>query len=545
MPRLTPSLTVAALLVATASAAAGERQRLTLLHTSDLHGAVLATDDVTGNRAAGSLAQVATLVAAVRAKVSHPVLVLDSGDAIQGSPLELFGHVRWGEPSPTIAAMNRVGYAAMAVGNHELNFGLEVLRRAERQAAFPFLSASILDHTSGEPAFRPFLVVKAGEVRVGVLGLTTPAIPGWELPEHYRGLTFEAPDQVARRWLAELEPLCDLVVVLAHTGFERDPSSGGEDPAANPAEDFAWRLAHLPGVDLLLTGHAHRSIPPRRLGEAIVSQPGARARLVTRIDLELERSGPGWRIASFAGENLPTGDLDPDRVLSASLEPLHARVAATLDAPVGAVTAPIAVTGCRLADCAALDLVHAVQLEVSGAELSLAAVISDRTPELAAGPVSWRWVHGFYVYPNSLVAVRLTGDQVKDVLEHAARYYDGLDCGAGGCVLVGDPAIPHYDVDSLAGLAYRVDPTRAEGERIRDLERDGEPVRGDAVFTMVINSYRAAGGGGFPHLARAPVVWRTSEEMTELIGDYLRRHAPLTPTADNNWRVAPDLAGER
>jgi len=522
-------------------------QRLTLLHTSDLHGAVLPVDDVTNRPARGSLAQVATLVAAVRSEVDQPVLVLDSGDAIQGTPFELFAHVRWGEPSPTIGAMNRVGYAAMAVGNHEFNFGLEVLRRGERQATFPMLSATVIDRATGEPAFPPFVVLEAGAVRVGVLGLTTPAIPGWEMPEHYRGLDFLTPETALARWLPVLRTRCDLVVVLAHTGFERDVETGEPAAGADPFEDSAWRLAHTPGVDLLLTGHTHRSIPPRRLGEAIVAQPGSRARFVTRVDLELERGPEGWRIARFEGANLPTADLPADAGVTAPLADLHARLTRALDTPVGSVSAPLSVAGCRVADCAALDLIHAAQLEASGAEASLAATLSPRTPDLPAGPVTWRWVHGLYVYPNSLVAVRLTGAQVRDLLEHAARYHDGLDCsGEGvGCTLLTDPAIPLYDVDSMAGVSYRVDPTRPEGERVRDLTREGLPLADDEVLTVVVNNYRAAGGGGYPHLAEAEVIWRDPCQMTEVLGEFLTRHDPYPAVADGNWRLAPDVVTER
>lgn len=540
-----------ALLLAAASAATCDSpvatQRLTVLHTSDLHGAVLPVDDTTNRPARGSLAQVATLAAAVRAEVDHPVLVFDSGDAIQGSALELFGHVRWGEPSPTVSAMNRVGYAAMAIGNHEFNFGLEVLRRAERLATFPMLSATVLDRATGEPAFPPFVVLEAGAVRVGVLGLTTPAIPGWEQPEHYRGLDFETPERALARWLPVLRARCDLVVVLAHTGFDRDLETGEPRAGADPFEDSAWALAHTPGVDLLLTGHTHRRISPRRLGAAIVAQPGSRARFVTRVDLDLERGPEGWRVARFEGANLPTADLAADAGVTGPLADLHARLTTHLDSVVGTVSAPLSVAACRVGDCAALDLIHAAQLEVSGAEASLAAVLSPRAPDLPAGPVTWRWVHALYVYPNSLVAVRLTGAQVKDLLEHSARYHDGLDCSAagGGCTLLTDPAIPVYNVDTMAGVSYRVDPTRPEGERVRELSRGGQPLADDAVLTVVLNNYRAAGGGGYPHLAQAEVVWRDPRQMTELLGEFLQRRDPYPAVADGNWRVAPDVVAER
>jgi 2',3'-cyclic-nucleotide 2'-phosphodiesterase/3'-nucleotidase len=548
LERTVAAIAVVTLVVAGTFASAGETDtaELTVLHTSDLHGAVLPFNDF-ANRPSdrGSLAQVATMVKAVRAGAGHPVLLLDSGDTLQGSPLEQFVHVRWGEPSPTIDAMNRIGYQAMAVGNHEFNFGLGVLRRAEAQARFPFLSANIVHGGTDEPAFPPYLVIDTGAVRVGVLGLTTPNIPGWEKPENYAGLRFQPMDAAARRWVPVLrgQEGCDLVVVLAHTGFELDPENG--EPNGTAHENFISRLTEVPGIDLLLTGHTHDDMPPRLVNGVIVSQPASRAQVLTRIDLELIRDNSGWRIKSWEGVNLPSGAAaaDPEIVEANTLA--HQRLSEALDGPVGEVTAEVRVENCRIEDCAAVDLLHAVQLEASGAQLSLAALLNAHAPPLAAGPVSWRWIHAFYVYPNTLVAVRLTGAQVRDVLEHAARFYDGLVCPAeGGCTVLTDGAIPDYNVDTMAGVTYRIDPTRPEGSRIRDLRFEGLPIEAEASFTVACNSYRSAGGGLFPHLAEAEVGWRSSEEMTDLIGDYLMTHRPWRPAVDDNWNIGRDITGE-
>ncbi len=548
-----PALIVAALLAAAtstglqpAAAEQPERQTVTILHTSDIHGSVLPFDDVRDRPAEGSLARVATTVERVRAEVDHPVLVLDSGDAIQGTPLEQFPHVRWSEPSPTIAAMNRIGYDAMAVGNHEFNFSLAVLRRAERQAEFPFLSANTVEAATGRPAFPTHVVVTAGPVRIGIVGLVTPNIPAWERPEHIPGLSFRPMDEVADELAATLraDEGCDLVVVLAHTGFE--PDADNPKAWAADSENFGRRLAAVPGIDVLLTGHTHRDIAPFESGGVIVSQPSARARAVTRLDLTFEPSESGWRLADWSGRNLDLTIVPPDDDFVGGFAALHERVVAALDAPVGRVTAAVSVAGCRLADCAALDLIHAVQLEASGADLSLASLLSDRTPDLPPGPVTWRWIHGLYVYPNTLVKVETTGAEVRDILEHAARYYRALECETGaGCTVLTDPDIPSYNVDTMAGVSYRVDPTQPPGNRIQDVSIDGRPVGDDAVFTLVCNNYRAAGGGGYPHLAAADPVWQSSAEVTDLIGNFIAGAGTWQPEADGNWRLGPAIRAER
>ncbi|MDX2437643.1 MAG: bifunctional UDP-sugar hydrolase/5'-nucleotidase [Acidobacteriota bacterium] len=529
-----------------AMAAEPDSVALTILHTSDLHGAVLPFNDY-ANRPSqrGSLAQVATMVDEIRAEAGHPVLLFDSGDTLQGSSFEQFVHVRWGEASPTIDTMNRIGYEAMAVGNHEFNFGLEVLRRAEAQARFPFLSANSLRVGTDEPAFPPYLVIEVGALRIGVLGLTTPNVPGWEKPENYAGLEFQPMDEAARKWVPILREKenCDLVVVLAHTGLEVDTETGTPNGTAH--ENFTSRLTGVPGIDLLLTGHTHKDIPPRLVNGVIVSQPRARAQLLTRIDLQLIHGSSGWKIESWEGRNDPSGPVAADAEIVQANALAHQRLAETLDGPVGEVTAEVRVDDCRIEDCAAIDLLHAVQLEASSAQLSLAALLNAHAPPLAPGPVNWRWIHAFYVYPNTLVAVRLTGAQVRDVLEHAARFYDGLECAAdNGCTVITDAAIPDYNVDTMAGVTYRVDPTRPEGSRIRDLRFDGLPIDPEATFTVACNSYRASGGGLFPHLAEAEVVWRSSAEMADLIGDYLMTHQPWQPTVDDNWHIGRDVTAE-
>jgi 2',3'-cyclic-nucleotide 2'-phosphodiesterase/3'-nucleotidase len=516
--------------------------RLTILHTSDLHGTVLPFDDFTDRPSTrGSLVQVATIVDRVRAEAGHPVLVLDSGDTIQGTPFEQFVGVRWGGASPTITAMNEIGYDAMAVGNHEFNFGLEVLRRAEALATFPMLSANTLAEATGKPAFAPYTVLERDGVRIGLLGLVTPNVPAWEKPANYQGLTFEPMDEAARRWVPVLrdDMECDLVVVLAHTGFEYD----SDNPDADP-ENYLGRLAAVPGIDLVLSGHTHTDMPPEEIGGAIVSQPWARARRLTRIDLELTRDESGWRITRWEGSNLPTGGDQPDAELVDLFSGDHTRVREALDGPIGEVTSTVSADRCRLEDCALLDFLHEVQLEASGADLSLASLLAYSTPELEPGPVTWRWIHSFYVYPNTLAAVRLSGAQIRDILEHTARYYDGLECDEDGCTVLGDPDIPHYNVDGMSGLSYRIDPTRPEGSRIRDIRYRGGELDLEATFTVACNSYRTAGGGNFPHLADAELVWWSSEEITALMGSYLERHGPWRPSADGNWWIGRDLVGE-
>jgi len=523
---------VGALVLVGGTAWGQERTTLTVLFTSDVHAHVLPYDDLRGRPANGSLAQVASLVARLR-RANPQTVVLDGGDAIEGTPLGYYAIAATGAAGhdPTVAAMNLVNYDAAVLGNHEFNFGLDVLRCSLVQSTFPWLAANLSGREQASLPFRDELVVERGGVRVGILGLTNPNVPHWDPPSHWAGLNFDDPVSVAIARVADLRRRADVVIVVAHTGFERDLDT--DVPNDTGSENYADRLAHLPGIDLLLTGHTHRNIPPRLVGTTVVAQPGRWAEFVTRVDLDLGRDGGAWKVTGWQGENLPTVGEAPDPAVVAAVAEDEARTRAELARPLGELTAPLGLASLPIGDDPAVDLIHAVQLEASGAQLSLAAPLSGRV-EFSAGPITARLAHALYPYPNTLVVVRLTGSQLKDVLEHAVRGWTGVECD-GGYALRRDPDLPPYNYDTLEGGTYLVDPEAPVGHRIRGLRVNGVPVRPDDTFTIAVNSYRAAGGGEYPHLATAPRVRAIDRPMVDLITEYIARHGKITPAADDNW----------
>jgi len=202
----------------------------------------------------------------------------------------------------------------------------------------------------------------------------------------------------------------------------------------------------------------------------------------------------------------------------------------------------ISVHSCRLRDCAALDLIHRVQLEESGAEISMASLLSSRTPDLEVGPITRSWVSSLYTYANSLRMVSVNGQELLDIMEYAARYYAGLDCsGEGPCRLETNPDVRAYNVDSFEGISYRIDPTTPEGHRVWNVRWKGETLDLHRQFTLVCNNYRAVGGGGFPHLKEKKILWRSSRLMADLIADFLNSKDLWDADSDDNWVLAPRL----
>ena len=528
------------MLAGAATAAAAQERRLTVLFTSDVHARVLPFDDVRERPARGSLAQVASLVARVRTENARTV-VLDGGDAIQGTPLSHYAFVGAGADGndPTIAAMNLIGYDAATIGNHEFNYGLDVLRRSLGQSRFPWLAANVGGARDASLPIRGEVVLERGGVAVGVIGLTSPNVPHWDPADHWKGLTFADPVAVAAERIRALRPRVDVLVVVLHAGFERDPATGAADDTEH--ENFGWRLAQLEGIDLLLTGHTHHDIPPQRLGRTWIAQPGRWAELVTRFDLTLARSGRRWKVTATSGANLKVDGELADSTVIALARAAHERTVAELARPLGELTAPLAVSSLPMGDDAALDLIHAVQLAATGAQLSLAAPLGGRAP-FPAGPLTPRHAHALYPYPNTLLVVKVTGSQLRDVLEHAVRGWQSLECGgeAGGG-LRREPGLPSYNYDTLEGATYFVDPTARPGARVRGLRFAGRPVAPDEEFTLEINSYRGAGGGRYPHLPSAPRVREIGRPMVELLVEYFAAHPRLTPAATDNWSFTVPL----
>src|SRR5512143_2260066 len=530
-----------------AAAAPADTARVTVLHTTDLHGALTAYDYAADRPAARGLVRVASLVGAARAE-GAPVLLLDGGDAVSGGALETwYWHGDRARPEPMMTAMTRLGYDAMAVGNHELAWGPDGAARARRDAGFPWLAANLV-RGDGTPAFGTSLVKVLGGVRVGVVGLATPALPALVDSADMAGLRVLDPVETARaevRRLREAEH-CDVVVVLAHTGLEKDPVTLAARQGDTPGENVGYRLAsEVPGVDVLVLGHTHVVVPSAQVGATLVTQAGRNGEALGRVDLVLARTGPGqpWRLVSRRARVTAVTDSVPaDAALEAFAAPYHEAAQAGLGEVIGTAAQDIGSPHGRLADGPLWDLVHAAQLEATGADVSLAA-LSDPAAVIRKGPVTVRDALRAYPYDNTLAVVELTGDQLRQVLERSARAFEGYAFeyeGAPPPLLKG--SFPGYNLDAAQGVTYEVDLTRPEGGRIVNLFWHGQPLGPDQKLKVAVSSYRLAGGGGYEEIAGAPRLSVRGPEVRQALVDHIRRAGTLQAASDRNWRLLPDYA---
>ena len=526
------ALTLAAALESPAGA---EEARVILLHTTDLHGALTPWDYLTDRPATRGLTKIASMVRAIREE-GPPTLLLDAGDCIQGG-IEFGRAGQRPGPDPMMAAMSRMGYDAMALGNHEFDFGLSELEQARKAATFPWLSANIVRETDGQPAFAASWIGAPGGVRVGVVGITTPAIPFLADSGNASGLRVLPPLESARREVERLRSSgrCDVVVLLAHTGLERDPETGTERAGGAPSENWGYRLAtEVPGADVVILGHSHAIVPSARLGGALVTQAGKWAQALGRVDLTLTRGSANerWKLASSTAQVIAVTDSIPeDDEIAAIAKPYHEASRASLGDVVCSASREIGAPRGRLDDGPLWELIQRAQLSASGADVSL-ATLADPSARFGPGPVTRRDLLRAIVYENRLTVLEMTGEQLRQTLELSARALRGRSDESAR------PPAPSPDFYAAEGVSYEVDLTRPPGERVANLAFQGAPLAPGRRLRVAVNDYQANGGGGYDSLRSMPRVWRSAGTIPEILADYVRGKT-LDGAFTRNWTVLP------
>jgi 2',3'-cyclic-nucleotide 2'-phosphodiesterase/3'-nucleotidase len=548
-------------LFAVSLCACAKQVTITVLATTDLHGNLLPYDYFTAHPAARGLAGIATHIAAARAANPNNLLI-ECGDTIQGSPLEyvwqyyvrgdhlpLDLHFDGAPPrgDPMIAAMNALHYDAMTLGNHEFNYGLKNLEDARSQAHFPWLSANTrVEAGAGTQPFAPYLIKEIAGVKIAIIGITTPLIPSWETPEHYRGLTFDDGVTAVRSALADLRAKHhpDLVLVAAHSGLDRDLKTGavrGDDSRENMVYEIAEQV---PGIDAIIFGHTHSQLADYRVNGVLLMQPKNWGGSLGRMDFTLDDSSGHWTVASKSSRLIPlNADTPVDPAIAAIAAPYHALAERYLNTRISESPGALDAAYARVEDTALLDAVQRVQLESAHADVSFASSFNPRA-RIDKGPVTVRQIAALYVYDNQLYAIEGTGRMVREALENAARYF--LTCPDEACArgpLINSQVIG-YNYDMAAGVEYEIDLTRSAGDRIRNLRFHGQPLADDQKLRIAVNNYRAAGSAGYTMFRDAKVVWRSPEEIRDLLIRYYTEHKQFPAGPDNNWRIVPEAARE-
>lgn len=540
-------------------------EHLIIVQTSDIHGAIFPYDFTLDSASQGSLAQVHQLVDSLRRNHPGALILLDNGDLIQGDPSShYYNFIQTDSIHLFSRALNFMGYDAATMGNHDLEGGHAVYDRMVAASQFPWLGANILRTSDSIPYFKPYHILQRGDLKVAVLGLITPQVPQWLPSFLYEGMYFDDMVASAQKWadIIERDEQPDILIGLFHAGV--DTSAKGHIAFAEHAS--AAVAAKVAGFDLILAGHDHRGwnirVPGPEGDSVLILAPASRGRDVVVAELEIQRKNKQiiskrWNARRVSIEGIPPNPAFMKQ-FEADYENIRSYVADTL----AWLQQPLPFQPALFGPSAAVDLIHKVQLDASGAQISFAASMSYEG-SLAAGPVCVRDLFRIYRYENYLYVMELSGQEVDQFLEYAcgrwyAQMYTAEDDllqyqydGAGNISRRGKyPATvePFYNYSTAAGIRYTVDVRRPAGDRVEILSfENGDPFRADARYRVAINSYRAHGGGG--HLTQGSgivrdslpgrIVWSSDSEIRSLMAAWFRKTAKVHPKARGNWSVVP------
>jgi len=433
--------------------------------------------------------------------------------------------------------MNALGFSAMALGNHDFNWGLDVLRGVEKQAKFPFLSANTIIAKGGKGAFTPWTKVNVGGATVIIVGFTTPGIPRWEEPENFAGMAFQDIVESAKVLIPRLreKEKADVIIVTMHSGLGSLPGQTGD-------ENCALRLAdQVPGIDLILTGHTHMPISSQQKGVPIL-QAASHGRALAVVDLSLQKIQGRWRVAASQGRLLePTADTPQDPQVLELTDSLRTATETYLNTAATNLLTDLDGRWCRLEDTPLAQLLHTVQRQATGAQLSAVSWTSARI-FIPAGPTSIRQFYSLQPFENQVARIRITGKQLRLYMEFAARAYNFSHEPE-----LFNNAVAFYDVDQIDGCAYALDLSQPAGKRVRNLSFQGQPVRDEQAFSLALSTYRLRGGGGY--MAAIGFVGQpeliTPQLARNLLLSYVLDHPNLALAPVHAWRTIPALDRER
>ena len=566
------------------------RTRITVLGSTDTHGHVYNWDyyndreyDDAAHNDVG-LAKIATLVQAMREERGRAnTLTLDAGDTIQGTPLTYYYAAidpitAPGAPKhPMAVAMNAIGYDAACLGNHEFNYGVPLLRKFQSQLHHPLLGANALDWNTRRPAFDPFVIKKVRVhdcrthghrpgpscvVRVGIVGFVTPGCAIWDKANLDGKIAFNGIVEQAKTVIPQVKRAgADVVVVACHSGDDGSSSYG--DALPWPENASSQLAEQVPDIDAILVGHAHLEIPMhtrvnQQTGKTVLlCEPYYWGMRLAVMDLDLVHRHGRWQVESASSTLLNSNTVEADPDVLALTAKAHEDVRDYVNSVIGTSTTAMSAATSRYEDTAAMDFINYVQADAvkkaSGTALPVLSIVApfNRLAGIPQGNVTVRDIAGLYIYDNTLIGIQLTGADLRSYLEYSARYFNQVtsagplkpDDVTNAKTSTAPNGTPDYNYDIVAGLdaplRYDLDLGQPVGSRVKNLTYGGQPVSDGDQFVVAINNYRQSGGGGFPAVKTAPVVWNAQVPITQLLIQWVTDHKSIDPSAfaSDDWRL--------
>lgn len=588
----------------TSAVSEARRLKLRLLETSDIHTAIMNYDyfqDTSTDQF--GLVRTASLIRQAQEEVTNSML-FDNGDLLQGNPMgDYIARVdqlkEEGDIHPAYKAMNLLDYDAGNIGNHEFNFGLEFLERSLEGAAFPYVNANVyVDDHDNDPNndvnyFTPYVILdrtfvdEAGEeveMKVGVIGFVPPQIMQWDRSNLEGKVIAKDIVETAETFVPQMKDEgADLIIAIPHSGMGGTENGGNE-------ENAAWLLSQVEGINAILFGHAHVVFPGPSFDDqegidnekgtingVPAVEPGYWGNHLGMIDMTLEQRDGEWILVDSQSKVLPIVEnvdgemiplVDSDQEIVDAVAEDHEATLEYIRGPVGTTAAPINSYFALVQDDPSIQLVTNaqkwyVEKHIQGTELDGIPVLSAGAPfkaggsnpsnytNIPEGTIAIKNVADLYVFPNTLKAVKLNGDQVREWLERSAGQFNQIDVTSTEEQSIINTNFPTYLYDVIDGVSYQIDLTQPsrynlDGElvnpdahRIVNLTYEGEPVTAEMEFLVATNNYRAGGGGRFPNLDGSNIVVDSPDETRQIIIDYIQTQGEFNPSADGNWSFKP------
>ena len=532
---------------------------LNIYVTTDLHGMLLPFDNTEGKATDHSLANLAGLV---ESEGSDNTILLDNGDIIQGDPLAYYYNFVDTTRQHVVAdILNYLKYDAATAGNHDIEAGHTVYDRLRREYSFPMLAANAIDIKTGEPYFEPYTVIRKKGMKIVVFGLITPSVPNW-LPESlYAGIRFEDMIKTADKWMPVMEKENpDLIVGLFHSGMG-DENDLGDDENSSIAV-----AANVPGFDLIFCGHDHRQDVKEIVNTAgekvLLLDGGSRAEVLMHANISPGKKTEGDGKHEITGRLIEMNTLQASPAFIKKYKSVSDTLKDYTAEVIGRSNATATTRDSFFGPSAFVDLIHRIQLDISGADISLAAPLSF-DEQISKGDVRIRDMFRLYRFENFLYTVKMTGREVDLHLEHSyGLWYETMNNRKDYLLRYrytesGEPVMVNgtmrlrsasYNFDSAMGIRYTVDVTKPQGQRVTITSMsDGSLFNPDSTYNVAVNSYRASGGGG--HFAAAGithdklddrVIAATGRDLRYYMTEWISEKGEITPVPLSEWKVIPE-----
>lgn len=529
---------------------------LKLIETSDVHGCYFPYDFIRNKPMKGSLARVSSYVKEQREKYEN-VILMDNGDILQGQPVAYYYNYMDTISEHVCAAMlNYMKYDVGTMGNHDVETGHAVYDRWVRQCNFPVLGANIVDNKTEKPYLPPYQVIEKEGVKIAILGMITPAIPSW-LPEQlWSGLHFEDMEDCARKWVKIIREKenPDVLVGLFHAGPEGNKLD-------NVVENGSGNVAKsVPGFDVVFMGHDHTRRYEKVVNvegdSVLLIDPANMSKVVSEVTFTIKKQDGKVVSKQVEGKLVNMDGYAPDADFMNIFSGAYETTMDFVSRNIGRIEHTISSKEAFFGPSAFVDLIHQLQLDIAGADISFCAPLSAYA-EIKKGDICVSDMFNLYKYENLLYTMKLTGKEIKDFLEMSyALWTNQMQSPDDHLMLLNEEdngfgrfKNPSFNFDSAAGIIYTVDVTKPQGEKIR-IERmaNGEPFDLNKTYRVAVNSYRGNGGGdlltkgaGIPKTELAKrIVYSTDKDLRYYLMKRIEEVKVLDPRPLNLWKFIPE-----